>query len=153
MKLNAFSGVFAALTILGATASVPAPGQSASQTALPNPSLTLWKMELYSANGEQWVRYTFDVTNKAQYPDALFVASPGLPPCGRNAKSARTWVDFFAEDGRRLYGFCALEKAQDLGTIWFALKKGTPPPVRVYIEINDRLTGTKYKSNLAATAL
>jgi hypothetical protein len=62
-------------------------------------------------------------------------------------------VDFFDSRGKRLYGFCALGKAADLANIWFALEVGEVPPSYVYIELNDRQTSTKYKSNLADTIL
>lgn len=130
---------------LSLTAAAPQSGY------LPNPDIELWRMEAYSAGGKAWVRYSFDVKNKAAYPDALFAPAPSLPPCGKNANSARAWVDFFDAGGKRLYGFCALAKAQDLGTIWFAIERGTAPPASVYIEIIDRQTGTRYRSNLALT--
>jgi hypothetical protein len=38
-----------------------------------------------------------------------------------------------------------------LGAIWFALPVGTVPPSYVYIEINDRQTNTRLRSNLADT--
>jgi len=123
------------------------------QPVLPNPVLYLTGTEVYSANGKTWVRYQYDVLNKDQYPDSMFAAAPGLPPCGLNTKSSRTWVDFFDSRGKRLYGFCALGKAANLGGIWFALEDGVVPPSYVYIEMNDRQTNTKYKSNLADTTL
>lgn len=129
-----------------------APGAAMAQTGyLPNPEIELKSMEAYEAGGKKWVRYSFDVKNKAQYPDAIFAAAPSLPPCGANANSSRSWVDFFAADGKRIYGFCALKAAQDLGTLWFAAPRGEAPPASVYIEIIDRQTGTKYRSNLAPT--
>jgi len=73
--------------------------------------------------------------------------------CGANTNSSRTWVDFFDQTGKRLYGFCALGKPADLDGIWFALEEGVIPPSWIYIEINDRQTNTKYKSNLADTTL
>src|SRR5205085_2045120 len=79
--------------------------------------------------------------------------APALPPCGLNANSARTWVDFYDSRGKRLYGFCALGSPNDLGQIWFATEEGTIPPSYVYIEIKDRQTNTTYKSNLADTTL
>ncbi len=118
---------------------------------LPNPVLYLMGTEQYSTGGKNWIRYQYDVLNKADYPDALFAPAPALPPCGTNTKSSRTWVDFFDSRGKRLYGFCALGKAADLGNIWFALEEGVLPPSYVYIEMNDRQTNTKYKSNLADT--
>jgi hypothetical protein len=118
---------------------------------LANPVLYLTGQEAYTANGKNWIRYQYDVLNKADYPDAMFAAAPGLPPCGLNTKSSRTWVDFFDSRGKRLYGFCALGKAANLGGIWFAMEDGVVPPSYVYIELNDRQTNTIYKSNLADT--
>ena len=129
-----------------------APGSaSTAPPVLPNPVLYLTGTEIYSANGKQFKRYKYDVLNKDSYPADLFVAAPALPPCGANTKSSRTWIDFFDSRGKRLYGFCALGKPADLSKIWFALELGVVPPSYVYIEMNDRQTNTKYKSNLADT--
>jgi hypothetical protein len=119
----------------------------------PKPVLYLLRTEPYSANGKNWIRYRYDVANKAEYPADMFAAAPALPPCGANTNSSRTWVDFFDSTGKRLYGFCALGKPADLGLLWFALEEGVIPPSYVYIELNDRQTNTKYKSNLADTTL
>ena len=119
--------------------------------ALPNPVLYFMGTELYTAGGKDWTRYKFGVDNYTAYPDALFAAAPTLPPCGTNTKSSRTWVDFFDSQGKRLYGFCALGKASNLNGIWFAVERDVIPPSYVYIEMNDRQTSTKYKSNLADT--
>jgi hypothetical protein len=132
-----------AMTISAKTAQ-PAP-------VLPNPVLYLTSTELYTANGKNWIRYKYDVLNKDSYPAELFAAAPALPPCGVNTNSSRTWVDFFDSRGKRLYGFCALGKPENLGSIWFAMEEGEIPPSYVYIELNDRQTNTKYKSNLADT--
>jgi hypothetical protein len=120
---------------------------------LPNPVLYLTGTEAYSTGGKNWVRYKYDVLNKDAYPAELFAAAPALPPCGLNHNSSRTWVDIFDQRGKRLYGFCALGKPDDLGGIWFALEEGVVPPSYVYIEMTDRQTNTKYKSNLADTTL
>ncbi len=117
----------------------------------PKPVLYLLRTEAYTAGGKNWIRYRYDVANKADYPAAMFAAAPGLPPCGTNTNASRTWVDFFDNTGKRLYGFCALSKPDDLGKIWFAMEDGVIPPSYVYIELNDRQTNTKYKSNLADT--
>jgi hypothetical protein len=124
----------------------------ASAPPLPNPVLYMTSTEFYQAGGKQFIRYQYDVFNKADYPDALFAAAPALPPCGKNTKSSRTWVDFFDQSGKRLYGFCALTKSSDLNKIWFAMEDGIVPPSYVYIEMTDRQTNTKYKSNLADTS-
>jgi hypothetical protein len=124
---------------------------SQTQTVLPNPVLYLVGQESFSREGRAFIRYHFDVANSDAYPDALFAAAPTLPPCGANSKASRTWVDVFDQRGKRLNGFCALGRSKNLSSIWFALEEGDVPPSWVYIELNDRQTGTKYKSNLAET--
>jgi hypothetical protein len=128
-----------------------ATGGVAAAPPLPNPVLYLTGTEAYQTGGKQWIRYKYDVLNKTDYPAAMFAAAPALPPCGANTKASRTWVDFFDSRGKRLYGFCALGKPEDLGSIWFALEESVVPPSYVYIEMIDRQTNTKYKSNLADT--
>lgn len=118
---------------------------------VPNPILYLTGTETYAVGGKEWVRHRFGVFNNAEYPGEMFEAAPTLPPCGVNANSSRSWVDFFDGGGKRLYGFCALGSPANLDKIWFATPAGEVPPSWVYIEIHDRLTGRKYKSNLAET--
>jgi hypothetical protein len=121
---------------------------------LPNPVLYMTGIEQYTVNGQSFIRYRYDVLNKAAYPAAMFAPAPGLPPCGNNANSSRTWVDFFENrTNRRIYGFCALGSPNNLGSIWFALPEGQLPPSYVYIKIIDRQTNTTYQSNLADTTL
>lgn len=134
-------------------ASAQAAATPASNQPPPKPFLYLTSTEPFTANGKNWIRYRYDVANKMEYPADMFAAAPSLPPCGANTNSSRTWVDFFDSTGKRLYGFCALSKPADLGKIWFALEEGVIPPSYVYIELNDRQTNTKYKSNLADTTI
>ena len=127
---------------------------SAASAAPPNPILYLTSVENYEAGGKTWVRHRYDVFNKDQYPAEMFAAAPALPPCGSNTNASRSWVDFFdARTGKRLYGFCALSKPQDLGSIWFSTEDGTIAPSYVFIVITDRQTNAKYKSNLADTSI
>jgi hypothetical protein len=137
-----------ALACLAADAS-----PKAKSYALPNPVLYLVRTEAYQTGGKTFIRYNYMVDNSGAYPDSIFAAAPSLPPCGKNANSSRTWVDVYQQDGKRLYGFCSFAKASDLNGIWFALEDGVVPPSWVYIELNDRATDTKYKSNLAETSL
>jgi hypothetical protein len=139
-----FAVLFAAMTGLAA-----APAQAVT----PNPILYLISTEFYTANGQNFIRYRYDVFNKDAYTADMFVAAPALPPCGNNHNSSRSWVDFFDQRGTRLNGFCALGSPNDLGQIWFALPEGQLPPSYVYIEITDRQTNTKYRSNLADTVM
>lgn len=150
MRLTKMIGMFLASLMLALMASA----RTSQPTAvLPNPVLYMTSQEFYSTGGKNFIRYRYDVFNKDAYPAEMFAAAPGLPPCGANTRSSRTWVDFFDSRGKRLYGFCALGKAEDLGSIWFALEEDVIPPSYVYIEMNDRQTNTKYKSNLADTTL
>ena len=140
------------LASAGACAPGPVPGPPPAPAA-PNPILYMTSSEVYSINGVSFVRHNYDVFNKDQYDPALFAAAPGLPPCGLNTNSARTWVDFFDAAGNRIYGFCSLGSPNDLGSIWFATEESVIPPSYVYIELIDRQTNTRYKSNLADTTL
>lgn len=145
---NASISLLLTLVLVGlATRSVAAP-----QPVLPNPVLYLMATQPFTQNGKNFIRYVFDVENRDAYPKEMFAPAPALPPCGTNKNSSRTWVDFFDQSGKRLYGFCALGKPADLTGIWFALEDDIVPPSYVYIEMNDRQTNTKYKSNLADTA-
>ena len=137
-----------ALIMLAANTAATAP-----RPVLPNPVLYLTGTEAFQASGKQFIRYRYDVLNKDAYPADFFAAAPALPPCGANTKSSRTWVDFYDQRGKRLFGFCALSKPDDLSGIWFALESDVIPPSYVYIEMTDRQTNTKYKSNLADTIL
>jgi len=141
-------------TVLAGLVLIMANGRSLTATVvMPNPVLVLQSQELYTANRKQWIRYNYFVENFDAFPKELFAAAPNLPPCGTNTKAARTWVDFYDATGKRLNGFCALGKPNDLNNIWFALEEGVIPPSYVYIELNDRQTNTKSKSNLADTTL
>lgn len=139
------------MTILAFVCSVNEIVGQTSPPPVPNPVLYFLGQEAFSKDGRSFVRYRFDVFNSDSYPDALFAAAPTLPPCGTNTKASRTWVDMFDQSGRRLNGFCALGKSKNLNSIWFALDEGVVPPSWIYIELTDRQTGTKYKSNLAET--
>jgi hypothetical protein len=146
--MNTFKsfGIFAALT-----ASVAVCGIAQAQ---PNPILYLKSFEPVTIRGQNFIRYFYDVLNRDQYPAALFAAAPNLPPCGNNTSASRAWVDLFAAGtNRRLNEFCALGTASNLNGIWFALPEGEIPPSYIYIEINDRQTNTKFRSNLADTVM
>ena len=121
--------------------------------ALPNPVLFFIGAETHVVSGQEKIRYLYDVANKDEYPKDFFEASPNLPPCGTNRNAARTWVDIYDQSGTKLNSFCALAKPADLNKIWFAMNPDAVPPSYVYIEMTDRKTNTKYKSNLADTTL
>lgn len=144
--MKSFTGIAVAILSLVA-------GAGAAR-AQPNPMLYLISIEPYSTPSGNFMRYTYDVFNKDQYPAAMFAAAPALPPCGNNHNSSRSWVDFFENrTNRRIYGFCALGSPANLGRIWFGLPEGQLPPSYVYIKIIDRQTNTTYTSNLADTVM
>jgi hypothetical protein len=126
-------------------------GGARSAPPLPNPVLYPIVQEPFTTGGKNFMRYRYAVLNFDAYPNELFAPAPELPPCGKNTKSARTWVDIYDQRGTRLYGFCALGKNSDLNELWFAMEESIIPPSYIYIELNDRKTNTKYKSNLAET--
>lgn len=125
----------------------------ASAPELPNPVIYFLGPEYLQVGGKPMIRYNYDVFNKALYPDEMFAKSPNLPPCGANTEASRTWVDIYDQSGKRLNGFCALGKSADLNKLWFTMDAEKIPPSYIYIELNDRKTATKYKSNLADTTL
>ncbi len=145
-----FVSLFLSLILLAMTGSRAA---TAPRPVLPNPVLYMMGSEVFEAGGKTFTRYKFDVLNKDDYPAELFAPAPMLPPCGKNANASRTWVDFYDQSGKRFYGFCALGKPDDLAGIWFAVESDVVPPSYVFIEMTDRQTSTKYKSNLAETTL
>jgi hypothetical protein len=150
MRLTRIFLMFAACLLLATMASDSSSLAVAPQV-LPNPVLFYTTTEFVTTGGKDFIRYHYQVENFSAYPDAMFAAAPTLPPCGQNTKASRTWVDFYNQSGKRLNGFCALGKAADLNKIWFALPADEVPPSWVYIELTDRETNTKYKSNLADT--
>ena len=149
MKIFARRTLLAGITLI----LVMAAQGVASAPVIPNPVLYFLGPEYVEIGGKQMIRYHYDVENKSVYPDDMFAAAPNLPPCGANTTSSRTWVDVYEQSGKRIYGFCAFSKSADLGKIWFALEADKIPPSYIYIELNDRKTNTKYKSNLADTTL
>ena len=124
---------------------------STAESPLPTPVLVFLGQEPIVVSAKPWTRYRYFVDNASAYPNALFAASPNLPPCGANTKASRTWVDIFDKSGKRLNGFCALGSNVDLGSLWFALDSDVVPPSWVYIEMTDRQTKAKSKSNEAET--
>ncbi len=154
MSLRVLRKAPAVLAVLLLSGLAAADGVPRAQTPpLPNPVLAFMAQEFVTVGGKQMIRYRYEVANRDAYPKEMFAAAPELPPCGKNTKAARTWVDLYEQRGRRLYGFCAFGSSSDLGKIWFALERDAVPPSWIYIEMNDRKTNTKYKSNLAETTL
>jgi hypothetical protein len=143
--------LIAATAVVLLSVGFPPADRLVGSSRLPDPQLAVTGLRYYESGGREWTRYLFSVENRAEYPDELFAPAPELPPCGLNTRAARTWVDFYDDKGRRLNGFCALENHDALGELWFALATEVAPPNSVYVELTDRASGNKLKSNLAPT--
>ena len=115
------------------------PIQPLCYSNLPDPQVSLIGTESYSVGGNDFVRYFLSVTNRDQFPDALFAAAPNLDPCGLNTNAARSWAWIVDQDDNYVYGFCALSSAEDLDGLWFAVPDGDLPPAGVRVLIWDRL--------------
>jgi hypothetical protein len=137
------------LVVLGG---VLPPARATAQES-PNPVLSPTGIEPFLKDGKPFLKYKFEISNRDVFPPEMFAAAPELPPCGKNTKASRTWVDVYDSRGTRLNGFCALNAPGQLADIWFALEEGMIPPSFIYIELTDRKTNKKYKSNEAETSL
>ncbi|HEY3488034.1 MAG TPA: cadherin repeat domain-containing protein, partial [Gammaproteobacteria bacterium] len=134
------------------TATVTVNLNNLPDTGIPNPIIA-WvspvPYETYNdAFGNPYVRYRFEVTNRSDFPDALFAAATALPPCGLNTSSSRTWLYIYnGVTNNYIYGFCALGVSATMGQVWFAVPVGGTPPPSIYITLTDRQTSTVYTSN------
>jgi hypothetical protein len=137
-----------AVALCAACLSTAGSAERKHPVSFPSPRLAFRGTETYEANGFDFVRYRYDVTNKGRYPKALFATSPDLPACGENSSPSRASVDIFDTAHKRITEFCSLPAPEYLGRLWFAVAKGISPPTGVYIEITDRLTGRKTRSNV-----
>jgi hypothetical protein len=113
---------------------------------LPDPVLTFTGTIDDTVNGQELTSYQIPVNNWADFPDALFTATPDLPACPLNKSSSRSLVNIFDEKGNYIDGFCALTKAADLQLISFSIARSQVPPASVYVEIADRRCIQYYRS-------
>lgn len=137
-KRAAMFGLLLALLMLADT-------QLAAQEKLPRPVLVFTEKKDYEANGRELTLYRLDVQNKADFPAEMFEPAPDLPPCGRNANSSRSWVNIYGENGKRIYGFCALKSPDELSKLAFNVPRGTVLN-EIYIVIHDRRLNKRVKS-------
>ena len=113
--------------------------------------LSLAKVERESFNGGSFTRYHLTITNRGDFPEYLFEPAPDLPPCGLNKNSSRTWLEIYSENGRRIYGYCAIRSAAELERFSFGVANGQPTPGKVYVTLIDRRLKKRYKSNRVST--
>jgi len=121
----------------------------ASPSNFVKPKLEFIGSEPVNIRGTLFTRYNISVQNSSEIPKELFLAAPDLPPCGRNTNSSRTWVDILNQNGKRIYGYCALSNPASLSKLSFSIKKGSAAPKSVQLVLNDRRARNIIKSNLA----
>ena len=149
MKSVLGTAIASALCVLpSAAAGVAMKGQSAT---LPSPQVVFRGTDTYEANGFDFVRFQYEVTNKARFAKNLFATAPDLPACGKETPT-RISAAIFDSDGKRITEFCALPDQEGLGRLWFAIAKGSPQPKSIYIEITDRATGVTTRSKTLLTS-
>ncbi|WP_234572778.1 hypothetical protein [Rhodohalobacter sp. 614A] len=154
---NEFSQVCAAISDseygcrmeIARTVSVATPMYSGAgkNTADPKPVLHFTKKENTNIRGTNFTRIHLSIRNWDAFSDGLFSASPELPPCGRNTRASRTWVDIFDDEGQKLYGYCGFGKNENLQNFSFARRAGQPLPATCYVVLWDRKTNKKFVSN------
>src|ERR1051325_10385260 len=89
------SALFASLLFIMLAAGGVSSARPPASFILPNPVLVLAGQNVFETGGKQFTRYNYYVDNFADFPNELFAASPDLPPCGKNTKASRTWIDFY----------------------------------------------------------
>ena len=114
---------------------------------LPKPKVLLKGKE----KKDKVIKYYFSILNYSSYPNKLFRAAPHLPPCGKNKKASRAWVEIYDQNNRRIYGFCALSSNKRLKRLWFPIEEGKKVK-KVKIVIWDRECNKRYSSNFIPIA-
>jgi hypothetical protein len=115
---------------------------SPCSTNLPNPILSYVVDTTYYG-----IFYNLVVSNISSFPDDLFKAAPDLPPCGYNTHASRTWVYLIDSNDNSINGWCGIESASELNTVFF-IPEGDSLLKGVYIKLEDRRCGIEYKSNI-----
>jgi hypothetical protein len=127
------------------TSSTPVTAAAPAQCPpLPSPVLVI---DQTTAQGD----FHLLIANATAFPDALFVASPDLPPCGANPAAARAWVDIRDVRGPYLYGYCGIRSAGELASGMFLPGGLAPPEVKaIVVVVYDRKCGLSATSNEAS---
>lgn len=120
---------------------------AAAAQSLPRPEIRLVGVENRVSNGRPVKAYEIEVVNRAEYSNELFAEAPVLPPCGRNANAARTWINIYGDRGVRLQGWCAIKDNGELASLQFALPANRPQPKTLFINLVDRFEGIIVRSN------
>ncbi len=81
--------------------------------------------------------FCYRLTNRHEYPPALFAPLPGHPDT-MPVPMSRMWVEIYARGGRQILGFLSFYTPEQLDFFWHAMPPGPPEPDSVYVELWDR---------------
>ena len=127
-----------------------ADGQSKeSELSLPKPTLSLKGIERvldFDGDPINRTRYLIQVDNWRDFSPELFVASPDLPAIGRNKSASRTRVSILNERGKHIYGYVGFNNPKDLTRMSLVYADWQMINNAVIVEITDRRTGHKVRS-------
>lgn len=118
---------------------------AAEARSFPKPVVSFVRWEAGAV--PELLRAIFQVNNRSEFSDELFVAAPSLPPCGVNRMAWRAWVFFVAANGQRLNGFCGGPSDPSLRRISLNSNVGSPAPRGVTLVIVDRQMDRVYQSD------
>ena len=107
---------------------------------LPKPKFGFVRVSEHVNDGVAYRMYAVEVANRGKYDNDLFVPSPKLPPCGRNANASRTWLNIYNGNGTRIYGWCAINANGELASLKFNIPSANPQPRSLFTEFIDRHT-------------
>ena len=119
---------------------------TAAAQSLPSPEIRLVGVADVVNNGHAVKAYEIEVVNRVEYSNDLFMEAPVLPPCGRNANAARTWIEIYGDREIRLQGWCAIKDNGELASLQFALPANRPQPKTMFIKLVDRFEGIVARS-------
>lgn len=114
---------------------------------LPKPEIHLVGVTDEVNNGHAVRVYEIEVVNRYEFDNALFVAAPVLPPCGRTANASRTWLNIYRDKSVRFYGWCGINANNELASLKFILPADREQPKKIFIDFVDRAEGKFVRSN------
>jgi hypothetical protein len=116
------------------------PPASPSPATLATPALAYVGSRNYRIDDDRFIAYELAITNLADYPAQLFVATE-LAPCLVIADAA---------SNQPLAELCPLASLVQLAELSFSLPRGQAPPAAAYVELTDRRTGAAVRSGAVA---
>jgi peroxiredoxin len=118
---------------------------------LPPPRIEISLMPPFEGSGTRFHRFRVEVENWNEYAPELFQESAQLPPCGRAARPAtRLQVSIRDVSGPVRMMACNVPHAAMLRSLIFYLREDEPAPEKIYLLLEDHLTGRQVKSEPVA---